>query len=437
MSEILERTLEGIDQTLKVVKPHGHSITKPKLSLHSHSIHQTSKPSKRVPLEVRLKWEEMIKGKPNKLNLSEDLIQVTLDKDKAPAMKFKGGRWLGRYLVPLTNIVFNPKDQPRDKKNDVNHVDDLSNLYELIGYDKKALPMMGTLSEGNPTVVDGFAGFHRTVVFSNSTNGQSFYIVDIYEFDSPLDRRIARSRSNHHKRAFLPQTINDYVKEVVNAVNDDECAKTETAISQLAHDLAEGDKTEKQIERIIKNAINMLGSVYAVFRTYSSSTSKNADNTLRKFLANEGIVTQGIKDRSDEELIEQGYISYCAAEGDNKSTWARAISNGQRLGIPVWVFGYASTRVVDLKSFREQWIKEFKETKSLFIDWACDITGSSLEDGICEDDFVYKVGGFLPQHGKADNTNGGKPTEVGLVDVNGNSIVFDPDGQCLTEKTNG
>ena len=181
----------------------------------------------------------------------------------------------------------------------------------------------------------------------------------------------------------------------------------------------------------------MLGSVYAVFRTYSSSTSKDADNTLSKFLANEGIVTQGIKDRSDEELIEQGYISYCAAEGDNKSTWARAITNGQRLGIPVWVFGYASTRVVDLKSFREQWIKEFKETKSLFIDWACDITGSSLEDGIIEDDFVYKVGGFLPQHVKADNTNGGKPTEVGFVDVNGNSIVFDPDGQCLTEKTNG
>ena len=110
MSEILERTLEGIDQTSKVVKPHGHSITKPKLSLHGHSIHQTQELSKRVPLEVQLKWKEMIKGIPNKLNLSEDLIQVTLDKDKAPAMKFKGGRWLGRYLVPLTNIVFNPKD---------------------------------------------------------------------------------------------------------------------------------------------------------------------------------------------------------------------------------------------------------------------------------------------------------------------------------------
>ena len=74
MSEILERTLEGIDQTLKVVKPHGHSITKPKLSLHGHP--------KKVPLEVRLKWEEMIKGKPNKLNLSEDLIQVTWTKTK-------------------------------------------------------------------------------------------------------------------------------------------------------------------------------------------------------------------------------------------------------------------------------------------------------------------------------------------------------------------
>ena len=98
MSEILERTLEGIDQTSKVVKPHGHSITKPKLSLHSHSIHQIQEPSKRVPLEVQLKWKEMIKGKPNKLNLHEDLIQVT--EKLAKPMEFKGGLYFGTMGVP-------------------------------------------------------------------------------------------------------------------------------------------------------------------------------------------------------------------------------------------------------------------------------------------------------------------------------------------------
>ena len=384
-----------------------------------------------IPLEIELEWARIIKNQPNPLKLDDTVLEVTLK--VVPPKKFAGGRHLGRYLVPTTNIVFRPKDQPRDKSNDVNHVTGLSNRFELMGYDKGAQPMMGTMASGGNFVVNGFAGYHRKSALK--VFGQWFYIIDIYEFNTPLDRRVARSLSNHHKDLALNQTINDYVKEIVNAANAGEILKTETAISELAWRLAEGDKTKRQIEdSIIPKAIRLLGSVYANFQTYSSQTGKNiVENTLSDWISRNGFVPQGVQHRTDEQLIAQGYISYCSAEGDNKATWARAIYHGQRLGIPVWVFGYASTRQKDLIKFRDDFIAEFKEIKSVYIDFAFNITEAAQGDGINEDVFWCKFAGFLNQHVEPDATNGGRPTEVGLVDTDGNTINFDPEGECFTE----
>ena len=383
-----------------------------------------------VPLQTVAEWDRIRKGQLNPLNLDESVLEVS--SKLAPPKKFKGGRYLGRYLVPLGSIKFNPSDQPRDKTNDVNHVTDLTNRFELMGYAKDALPMMGTMAAGSEIMVEGFAGFHRKSALK--IFGQTFYIIDIYEFDTPLDRRVARNLSNHHKAVTLSQTINDYVSEIKNAANAGEILMTETAVSELAWRLAEGDKTRKQIENsIIPKAISGLGGVYANFQTYSSQTGPKAgDYTLQKFMENQGYAAQGVQHRTDDELIAQGYISYCAAEGKNKATWARAIAHGQKLGIPVWVFGYASTRQSDLKVFRDKWIEEFKEMKSTFVDFAFGITDASQGEGIDESVFWCKFAGFLPQHVRPDATKGGRATEVGLVNEDGNSIVFDPEGDCLT-----
>ena len=387
-----------------------------------------------VPLQTVAEWDRIRKGLDNPLNnplnLDESILKKSLE--LAPPVEFTGGHHLGRYLIPFSQVSFDEDAQSRDKSTDTNHVDSIVNRYELMSYALDAQPMMGTLQSGNILLVDGFAGYHRDgacVIF-----GQKFYIFDIYEFDTPLDRRVARNRSNHHKDVSLTQTINDYVKEIVNAANAGEILKTETAISELAWALAEGDKTKKQIEdSIIPNAIRLIGTVYADFRTYSSMTGKKTGKyTLQKFMENQGYAAQGVQHRTDEQLIAQGYISYCAAEGDNKATWARAIAHGQRLGIPVWVFGYASTRKSDLKDFRDEWIKEFKEMKSTFVDFAYGITDASQGEGIDESSFWCKFAGFLPQHVRPDATKGGRATEVGLVNEDGNSIVFDPEGDCLT-----
>ena len=112
-----------------------------------------------VPLQTVAEWYRIRNGQFNPLNLDETVLLDTLE--LVPPKEFEGGHWLGRYLVPLELIVFNPEDQPRDKSNDVNHVTDLTNRYELMGYAKDAQPMMGTMASGSDHVVVGFAGFHR------------------------------------------------------------------------------------------------------------------------------------------------------------------------------------------------------------------------------------------------------------------------------------
>jgi hypothetical protein len=301
-----------------------------------------------------------------------------------------------------------------------------------MGYALDAQPMQATMQSGSITQLDNFAGYHRNG--SCKAFDQEVYIVDVYDFDTPLARRVARNRSNHHKDITLSQTLNDYIKEIVNAANAGEIEKTETAVSDLAWKLAEGDKTEKQIEKsIIPGAIKLLGSVYADFKTYSSKEgAKAGESTLQNWMKDSGFVPQGVQNRSDQELINQGYISYCASQGDNKASWARAIYHGQRLGIPVWFFGYASNRQSDLLEFRAKWVGEFSAMKSIFVDFAFNITDASNGEGIDESVFWPKFAGFLNQHVKPDSTSGGRPTEVGLVDENGNSIEFDPEGDCRT-----
>jgi len=385
--------------------------------------------NKIVPLAIHVEWNRINLNQPNPLKLDDDVIYESLD--LAPPLEFKGGTFLGRHLVPSSSQSFDIDDQPRDKSFDPNHVDGLTNKFTLKGYNKEAQPPMGTISEGNKHTVDMFAGFHRNKACS--VFGQAFYIVDIYEFENDLDKRVARNKTNHHQDLTLSQTLSDYVKEIVQAAEAGEIEKIETAVVALAYRLAGGDKTDKQIEAIATRAIKLIGTVYSNFAVYSSKKGgKAGEHTLTNWLESQGIVKQGIEHRTDEELINQGYISYCAAEGDNKATWARAIFHGQRLGIPVFIFGYSSTRIDDLLKYRDDYITEFVDYKNIMVDWASNIMKSVPSDGIDEDAFCVKFAGFLNQHKLPQASNKGRPTEIGLVNAEGKSIKFDYLGECLT-----
>ena len=153
----------------------------------------------------------------------------------------------------------------------------------------------------------------------------------------------------------------------------------------------------------------------------------------------------GVEGRSDEELLSQGYILFCAHRGDAVGAWLKGIYRAGQLGLPIWFIGYAANLEDNLEEFRSEWIEEFVACKENVITFAYNLFHDDdketfeIIDKLDEDKFQIRLGGFMPQHSKVDPKSGGAPTERGIVDMYGNTIVFDPTGEnagmmsaCLT-----
>ena len=380
-----------------------------------------------VPAATISFWDKLLATCANPLGLDEDLLEKS--KEVCPPRVYENATYRGRFLVPRSVLRYNEEEQPRDKNNDAVHVNNLLNDFEVNRYNVHCQPPICCFDEENrhETHLRGQSGFNRDEVFKRM--GQEMVIVDIYDYESKMWEVVARNQSNHHSNPALTQSKNDYIKEVCNAVDAGTIEGTSDSIDIFV-DLIAKDKTSK-IRRQIKDTCYNNCKTYPNFRTYSSSGSVKSKNTLRGFVKDYGLAPAGVEGRSDNELIQQGYILYCAGQGDNKATWMRAIAHGTRLGLPVWIFGYAPTRKPDLKEFRESWVEEFNELKELCITFSEAITDSDGTD-INEDSFPVKFAGFLPQYVKPNPKDGGKPTENTLVDVEGEPVRFDPDGDCLT-----
>ena len=67
-------------------------------------------------------------------------------------------------------------------------------------------------------------------------------ILDLYDYESRFWEVVARNQSNHHKRPFLSQTKQDYIKEVCNAVDEGLVEPNSDSIDKLV-DLIAKDKT--------------------------------------------------------------------------------------------------------------------------------------------------------------------------------------------------
>ena len=383
-----------------------------------------------VSLETEAFWAKMLLDCDNPLGINNDMLEES--KETCPPVEYENARYLGRYLVPRSILRYNDEEQPRDKNNDQDHVSKLMNDFEVNGYNINCPPPICCYDyeNNNDYSLKGQSGFNSNELYTRL--GQEKIIVDIYDYDSRLWEVVARNQSNHHANPSLVQTKNDYIKEVCNAVDSEIIESTADAINSFV-DLIAKDKTSN-IRKQIKDTCYNNCSVFPNFRTYSSSGTVKSKNTLKGFLRNHGFPAAGIENRTDEELLKQGYILYCAGNGGNKATWMRGIVHGIQLGIPVWIFGYAPVRKEDLKEFRESWIEEFEELKETTIQFASTILSDCDSSDFDENNFPVKVAGFLPQYIKPNPKDGGTPTEKGLVDTNGTPITFNRHGDCLTTR---
>ena len=382
----------------------------------------------RVTATIENAWRLALASCSNPFGITEDMIDES--KKKCPPKEFKDATYKGTYVVPRGSIRYDLKKQPRDKGFDPQHVNNLENSHTVNGYINGTERPIVEFDQDNTeeSALEGVSGFNRNEVYTRT--GQDVVMVDIYVFHTPRARLIARNTSNHHLTPALNQTKNDYIKEVCNAVDSGWIQSTKDDIDELVDEIASDKTTEMRL--YIKRTCYNNCQTFPNFLTYNSSGSKKSSNTLPGFCVAKNLPQSGIEHRSKKELKAQGYILYFAAQGDNKATWARAIINSIRFGIPVLIIGYAAERPKDgLKIFRKEWIKDYIETKELFIKFAKNIINDG-GDEFNESNFEIKIAGFLPQYIKANPEDSGKPTETEVVDIDGNPVVINPDCECLS-----
>ena len=416
---------------------------------------------KKIPVEIDLEWVKDLRGTENTLELDEDLLDKSLDPSQGGVLpphlgndewkNFIGDNatFLGRYQIPNKNISFNADEvQPRAKPLDHDHRLDLKISFNAQGYKLDApCPVATTTADLNKFTVKGLSGFHRYSVLTDKDTGinavrQDSYFYDLYKFDTPLYEVIARNITNHHNNPAKSLTKKDLVKEVSNAIEANLIERDVVAIEQFVNAIA-SDKPAYWRNDIAKLGFAKAG-VTPQFRSYSTK----GDNkfTLSYAIQNEhNLVRMGVEGRSDEELLSQGYILFCAHRGDAVGAWLKGIYRAGQLGLPIWFIGYAANLEDNLEEFRSEWIEEFVTCKENVITFAYNLFHDDdketfeIIDKLDEDKFQIRLGGFMPQHSKVDPKSGGAPTERGIVDMYGNTIVFDPTGEktgmmsdCLT-----
>ncbi len=377
-----------------------------------------------VPLEISLMWQKILLTCHNPLGIDEDTLDESLK--TAPYKEYPGARWIGRHIVPRQFVRYDEQDQPRDKNNDTEHVTNLTNNFNTIGYRLDAQPPIACFDPQSTSIyaLKGQSGFNRDGALNNIF--QECYIFDIYEYEDAYAEVVARNMSNHHNNPQLDQKIPDYVKEVVNAKERGLIENTQTAIDNFV-DIIAADRTPQQRGKIKKSSYSEC-EVFNNFRTYNSTG--HGKNTLNGFIASQNLKSQGIENRTKEEIKSQGYIVYCSGNGNNKSVWMRAITNSVKYGVPVYVIGYSQNRVDDLVEFREKFIESWNEQKEILVNFA---EGLFEDYGQFDESRIQvKLAGFKAQYIKPDPNDKGRPTEQGLVDVEGNTISFSATADCLT-----
>jgi hypothetical protein len=380
-----------------------------------------------IPAEIISAWDKAATKCANPLGLDEKVLQDSLE--DCPPREYEGGTFLGRFLIPRSFVVYDEQDQPRQKGCDTNHVTNLYNNYIVKEYMTTEEPPIASFNDGvlNSSILKPHSGFNRYKALDRL--GQEIYIYDVYEFESRYWEVIAASASNHHSNPQLSQTNEDYLKVVTNAVNAQIIPADEDSIRDFVNKIAT-DKTSQARKTIVQNSLNNC-EVYPNFRVFSSTGS--GKNTLNGFVRSNKLAKQGVGGRKDFELANQGYLLYTADSGDAVLCWSRGIYQGTRLGLPVWIIGYSTNFHPDIYQFRRDFIDEFNKMKGYQIQNACNIAnGGNPLDEIDEDKFPVKLAGFLPQWVRPNDQNHGKPSEIGLVDIDGNTLTFDPKGQCLT-----
>lgn len=327
-----------------------------------------------------------------------------------------GVKFVKRIILNRSSVTYHIDKNPRVLNVVAERIPDLRDSFLTNGFIHTEPPPTIKVDPSNKDRFIGLSGYHRNAAAEQANWKTMMY--DVLEFDSPKDERTHRLTSNHVFTPCIPNTVEDLVKQLREAVANKEIPNIESEIKDYIKIIA-ADKPESVKDKIFKN-FKKTQSVSDTLLCYHSGSGENSTTTYAK--------KHGLPFSGRGNWKTTGRLGYITKESTPRITLHDAKHHSKNHADQIIeIYAYIQSPI-DGKALNRQ-RKEYKESFDRFIENDClmlqhqlRIFGFDVPLSDIKKKHPVRLVGFLPQDITPDPFNNGKPKENGIVDVNGRSI---------------
>lgn len=408
---------------------------------------------------------------PNKTYWQNILSQMKPIAPGSPALDgegkpIPGARFVKRIIAPRDSIFVN--DNPvRQVTNLVfDNVNQIVSSFETRGFDpeeadgglvvaripKHELARNASLRDKEFRLIAGFHRHDAQGIMANQTGhgyGKwSWFIVDEYEYDTPLAELTHAAATNCHWVAKSPSVANDIYVSVTKAIEGKMLPSTEAAIKTFVDQIA-GHMTPERRGKLVKTILATLSVTTANGRQVRSMIPKGIPKAglltdpkaVQFWIAKMDLPVNQIQGNSYNDVgsyySDEGSISKCVTDG-----MKRWINAGCPADQKIFAVFYVNTGDLakhqgSFTALRDTRASHWaKATRALQIQYDVQfhmikaaMKKTGVLNGLTDDEIMAAIkesypivlAGFLPQETSPDEQKGGSPSETTLVDADGNT----------------
>lgn len=344
------------------------------------------------------------------------LLDSKLSLEHCPPNYENGVTWKKRIVLSRDNVSYLKQYNPRELNIVIEQIPAIRDSFLVNGFIYSCPPPTIKVDPNNKDRFIGLSGYHRNIAAEQA--GWTTMIYDVVEFDSPKSERMHRVMTNHHKTPFTPNTLDDIVKQVREAITNNEIVNEDAELKSFISIIA-SDKISEHQKTIFKRVRKYI-LLSATLLPYHSGTGENSTK--------EFALKYNIPYRADAAFEDTDQLGYITVEKQPKIMLydAKKLS-AEYDGKEVSVYAYIKSPNAAPKLYKQR--KEYKESFEKFILEDCTLEqyrmsrmGIDVDLDTIIKSHPIKFRGFLAQDISADPLNDGNPREQGIVDVYGNMI---------------
>lgn len=349
--------------------------------------------------------------------MNKHSFDIELSLKLCPPKYPKGVRFIKRIVIDRLDVTYPPSHQIRQLNVDMKKVPEIRDSFEVSGYIHSESPPTIKVDPLNKKRFIGLSGYHRNAAVGQL--GWDTMIFDVLEFDSPLVERIHCSVTNANRLPFISMTKSDYVKQVLEAVKNQEIPNEDFKVQEFIDAICP-DKNEAFRKNIFtkfrKN--KSYSATLVCYTTQSNGENSTHEYAMQYKLPNKGTATYASTSR----------LGYIISSPNPKTALYEAHKlsrnfNGQK--VEFYGFIESPLQGAGLKNQRQTFKDDFEEcvlNECKSIQYLLEKLGYKVSISEIRRAHPVVFIGFLHQDITPDEHNFGKPKEDGVVDVNGNAI---------------